>query len=209
MRHRVSYRTERVNRITKYRFLVFLLVVHIDASAASAQSQQRNEYRRFFPLNALEPSRKVAAPNWTSLYCSQWDDGCTRCERKSISDKPNCSPISSHPDEVCKPRSITCSLGTQEPGWRHCASELAVTTLFDAQKKLLGYRVMICTPGRCEGPTDLYFEKAEDEKILRSIQKRSGHIWQPTDRQSLYCLGSLRELCSQPTMRGVAPCRSM
>jgi hypothetical protein len=172
--------------------------------------RKMRSFDRFLLIEQLEPPRNVSATNWTSLYCSSWDDGCTHCERKSAAVRPTCASISAHAEgTTCVPKAIACTEGKQRPGWKHCATEMIARPLIDAEQNVVGYRLGYCNAGRCERERDRYFANPEHEKIIEAYKALSKGIWSQIDRTSLYCIGSFRDLCRTPEMQGVVPCRFM
>src|SRR5262249_12371815 len=59
------------------------------------------------PIDVVEPSRQVAAPEWSSPYCLAWNDGCEECMRVSVADKPKCR--TRHINHSCKRHEILCN----------------------------------------------------------------------------------------------------
>lgn len=57
--------------------------------------------------NYSEPSRKVPATEYTSAYCTRWNDACTECASKGPGDTPTCNPMTKNAE--CKPREVECS----------------------------------------------------------------------------------------------------
>ena len=177
------------------------------AADGGALAQSARRTGKFIPLSRLEPPRDVAAAQWTSLYCSRWDDGCVQCERRSSAEKARCEPMEAA-GAACTRKLIACSQDAQEPGFRSCASVMWARPLFDAYQNIAGYHVEYCNPGRCERPGDFYFAQPKHAKILDAYREHSSRVWVPTDRASSYCVDSFARLCREPAMRGIAPCGS-
>lgn len=62
------------------------------------------------PQGSLEPPRNVAAREWKSPYCTDWNDGCTRCVRREVTEEAICAQQNPEFREAdCKPRGIACT----------------------------------------------------------------------------------------------------
>jgi hypothetical protein len=178
----------------------------VKAHTAAAKNRHR-ALNRFLSIDLLEPPRDVPAARWDSRFCSRWDDGCTRCERQSASDRPTCSPITEQgAGAACVPKLIACSALLQGPDGMDCASMMWANPLLGPKGEISGYRLGSCDPGRCEREGDWYFKNPEHVKIIESFRALSKGIWKPTDRNSIYCIASYRDLCRLAAMRGLAPC---
>jgi hypothetical protein len=64
------------------------------------------------PIEIVDPFRKVVATKWQSPFCTAWDDGCTRCERRSADTTPVCGETleakSGSRLEKCVPQAVKC-----------------------------------------------------------------------------------------------------
>jgi hypothetical protein len=59
------------------------------------------------PLKVVEPPRDVAASQWASPYCGDWDDGCVACQRQSLMRPIECNFIDGM-GASCRPHLIAC-----------------------------------------------------------------------------------------------------
>jgi hypothetical protein len=60
------------------------------------------------PLDSVEPPRDVAAREWNSPYCGDWDDGCVECERTAPGHSSQCHDEKNLDGKHCTRRAIIC-----------------------------------------------------------------------------------------------------
>ena len=71
------------------------------------------------PLDKIEPPRDAAADRWQSVYCLDWNDGCTRCARESVRVKQHCSPVQSE-SKQCERSFVACTKRSDDMFARVC-----------------------------------------------------------------------------------------
>jgi hypothetical protein len=60
------------------------------------------------PLNVIEPDNEVKATEYKPFYCLKWHDGCTECQRESVTAPVTCGPLEIGGSRVCEPQKVAC-----------------------------------------------------------------------------------------------------
>jgi hypothetical protein len=60
------------------------------------------------PLNVIEPDNEVKAEEYKPFYCLKWHDGCTECQRTSVSGPVTCGPLEVRGQRICEPQKVAC-----------------------------------------------------------------------------------------------------
>jgi len=84
------------------------LIAVLLAPAAQAQGARRGPPPfRPMTIERIEPRRDVAAAEYRSPFCLRWHDGCTDCERPSVTGEVACAP---RPEAgpACERHAIVC-----------------------------------------------------------------------------------------------------
>jgi len=82
-------------------------------SVAATEGAGGRETRRGPPpfrpmtIEEIEPPRDVAAAEYRSPFCLRWHDGCTTCERPSVTGEVACAPRSGA-SSACERHAIVC-----------------------------------------------------------------------------------------------------
>jgi hypothetical protein len=73
-------------------------------------------------LEKFQDPHTMSAENWRSLYCLEWRDQCTHCQRKTLTSKIACEALPGV-DDVCKGDYTLCLKANSKVFDKFCAGQ--------------------------------------------------------------------------------------